>query len=328
VNPMDRRAFFQTAGAAIGCAGCGASHAAMSEDAGNDAFGILVDTTECIGCRKCEWACNQENHLSDNPLESFEDTSVFDQARRMTPDAFTVVNRYPKSEDPGNSVYAKVQCMHCVRPACVSACLVGALTKTDTGAVVYDAWKCIGCRYCMVACPFEVPAYEFEDAFTPQVRKCTMCFDRISKPPADSEQGETWAREDIFETGMTGQPACVAQCPPQALVFGKRGDLIQLARQRIAEKPESYYDHIYGEHEVGGTAWMYLAAQPFEELGFQAFRDDPVPELSEAIQHSVLRYGIPPLLVFGMLGAAMKVLRPADEERPPEAPSSSEEDAS
>ncbi|MCL4216223.1 MAG: 4Fe-4S dicluster domain-containing protein, partial [Candidatus Hydrogenedentes bacterium] len=125
--------------------------------------GMLVDTTECIGCRKCEFACALENDTSDAPVEAYEDESVFAVSRRMEHDAFTIVNRVEDPEQPENPTYIKHQCMHCLEPACVSACLVKALERTENGTVAYDAWKCIGCRYCMVACPFQVPAYEYED---------------------------------------------------------------------------------------------------------------------------------------------------------------------
>ncbi|MFA6239402.1 MAG: 4Fe-4S dicluster domain-containing protein [Candidatus Hydrogenedentales bacterium] len=286
---MNRRSFLHLVGAGVSCLGAGAAHAegvAVPED---DGMGMLVDTTECIGCRKCEFACDQAQELSGHPRESFEDTSVFDQQRRMTSDAYTVVNRFPQPETPDKPIYVKSQCMHCLEPACVSACLVGALTTAENGAVVYDAHKCMGCRYCMVACPFEVPAYEYHDALTPRVRKCIFCFDRVKN------EGKI--------------PACAEMCPPMCLTYGKRSDLLALAHEKIERHPDKYLDKVYGEHEVGGTRWLYLAAKPFEELGFQAFGDKPIPQLTETIQHSIFKFGIPPLLLFGVLGAAMTAFK-------------------
>ena len=247
---------------------------------------MLVDTTECIGCRKCEWACAQANQLTDYPLEAYEDDDVFDHPRRMTEDAFTVVNRYPGAAESETPAYVKAQCMHCLKPACVSACLVGALQKQPNGAVTYDAWKCIGCRYCMVACPFQVPAYEYNDAVTPRVRKCTFCFERVEK------EGK--------------MPACAEMCPPMCLTFAKRNELIKLAHEKIQSNPDRYVDHVYGENELGGTAWMYLTARPASELGVPEFDNKPIPEYTEPLQHSLFKFGLPPAMLFGVLTAAMK----------------------
>lgn len=254
-----------------------------------DPMGMLVDTTECIGCRKCEWACNEAQRLTHKPIQEFEDMSVFDRTRRMTSDAFTVVNRYDNPANPEKPVHVKIQCMHCLEPACVSACLVRALQRADNGAVVYDAYKCIGCRYCMLACPFEVPAYEYHVPLTPRVMKCNFCFDRVAK------EGRL--------------PACAEMCPPMSLTFGKRSELLTLAHAKMETHPGRYVPRVYGEQEVGGTGWLYLASRPFEELGFLKLESEPVPQLTETIQHSVFKYGLPPLLLYGLLGAAMKVFK-------------------
>jgi formate dehydrogenase iron-sulfur subunit len=273
----------------VGGLAAGTAQASEGTEPAADGVAVLVDTTECIGCRKCEYACNRENELSDHPLESYEDTSVFQQARRMTADSYTVINRYENPNDAEKPIYVKSQCMHCLRPACVSACLVGAFSKSDTGAVVYDASKCMGCRYCMVACPFQVPAYEYGNALTPQVRKCVMCFERVE-------------RENKL-------PACVEMCPVNTLTFGKRSEVLKLAHDKIAAHPGRYQPKVYGEEEVGGTRWLYLASQSFEELGFLTLGTKPIPEYTETIQHGIFKFGIPPLLLFGLLGAAMSVFR-------------------
>lgn len=228
-----------------------------------DRYGILTDLTLCIGrnCRKCEAACNKENKLPP-PKVPFEDNSVFDQTRRPEPQSFTVVNRYPHPQSGGPPIYVKNQCRHCDEPACASACLVKAFTKTREGAVTYNKGVCVGCRYCMTACPFYVPAYEYNKPFSPEVKKCTMCYDtRVSKG---------------------GIPACVEACPMETMTFGKRSDLIRLARKRIIENPDKYIDHIYGEQEVGGTSWMYISGVPFEQLGFPMdLGTKPYPELTK-----------------------------------------------
>ncbi len=296
----DRRQFFSAVG--VGVAGlCGAAVAETprSEDV-SDGMGMLVDTTECIGCRKCEWACAKANGLTELPVEAYEDAAVFDQPRRMTADAYTVVNRYPNPADPAKPIFAKVQCMHCLKPACASACIVGALRRQESGAVTYDAWKCMGCRYCMVACPFQVPAYEYDNPLTPMVRKCTFCFERVMTE--------------------NKKPACAEICPPMCLTFAKRSELLGLAREKIASNTERYVQHVYGEREVGGTSWMYLTGQPATQLGMLELGEKPIPQLTETIQHSVFKFGVPPLLLFGLLGAAMKTLgknEPVDSETMP-----------
>jgi Fe-S-cluster-containing dehydrogenase component len=156
-------------------AGAGACLAASSASAGGthhftgypESFGVLFDSTKCIGCRKCEAACNKVNELPAQPVP-FDDLTVMDKRRRTHHDTFTVVNKYAVGDKP---VYRKQQCNHCLEPACASACFVGAFKKDKTGAVSYDASKCVGCRYCMIACPFEIPTYEYHDPVTPRVRK-------------------------------------------------------------------------------------------------------------------------------------------------------------
>lgn len=295
---LNRRTFLATVGAGVAALDARSASADTGADAGEDGgMGMLVDTTECIGCRKCEFACNQAQNLSSKALDTFEDMSVLNMPRRMTADTYTVINKYNQPETPEKPIYVKSQCMHCVKPACVSACLVGALRTETNGAVVYDAQKCMGCRYCMVACPFEVPAYEYHDALAPRVRKCIFCFDRVKN------EGKI--------------PACAEMCPPMCLTYGKRSELLKLAHEKIAAKPDLYVDKVYGEHEVGGARWLYLAAKPFEQLGFLALGDTPVPSLTESIQHGIFKFGIPPLMLYGLLGAAMTAFRnePAPDGR-------------
>ncbi|MGE5235086.1 MAG: 4Fe-4S dicluster domain-containing protein [Acidobacteriota bacterium] len=251
-----------------------------------------MDTTKCIGCRKCEWACNQANGLPVQPLDSFEDTSVFAGMRRPDVGHYTVVNRFPGPAGSDRPLFVKVQCMHCDDPACASACLVSALEKGKDGAVTYTPWRCMGCRYCMVACPFQVPAYEYENAVDPRIRKCTFCSERVS------QEGRV--------------PACVEICPPQCLTFGKRSDLIGLAHRLIHNGPGSYVGALYGEKEVGGTSWLYLSSVPFPQIGFPPLGEAPPPRLTEAMQHGVFKDAIPPLALFGLLAGIMRLFRPED----------------
>jgi len=227
-----------------------------------DQFGVLVDTTVCIGCRRCEWGCKEQNKLpNQRPLREYEkDQTVFQKVRRTHADVYTVVNRFQNPRDSSRPIYVKKQCMHCYEPGCASSCFVKAFTKRSEGAVTYDASLCVGCRYCMAACPFDIPAYQYYDPFTPEVTKCTFCFDRIRA------QG--------------GVPACVEICPVETMTFGKRTDLIELAHKKIRDNPGRYVNHVYGETEVGGTSWMYLSAVPFNMIGFRTdLGTVPIPTL-------------------------------------------------
>jgi formate dehydrogenase iron-sulfur subunit len=263
----DRRTFLKML-AGVGIAGVCLEDSARADMAAlkgyPDQSGVLVDTTVCIGCRRCEWACKEWNKLpNQKTLKEYEkDSTVFEQIRRTHADAYTVVNRFSNPIDPSKPIYVKKQCMHCYEPGCASSCFVKAFTKQPVGAVTYDASLCVGCRYCMAACPFDMPAYQYDNAFTPEVAKCTFCFDRISK------EG--------------GVPACVGICPVETMTFGKRTDLIDLAHKKISDNPVRYVNHVYGENEVGGTSWMYLSAVPFNMIGFRTdLGTAPVPTLGK-----------------------------------------------
>ena len=265
----NRRHFLKT----VGVTGCSAlfgtsRKAQCVEDFTGwpDRYGVLTDTTLCIGCRSCEEACNAANNLPE-PEIPFDDLDILDEERRPEAHAYTVVNRHPNPKDPDEPITVKIQCMHCNEPACASACLVKALTKTPEGAVVYNEDVCIGCRYCMAACPFYVPAYDYSSPLHPKVSKCTLCYERVKK-------GEI--------------TACAEACPAEAILFGKRSELIEIARQRIRENPDTYINHIYGEHEAGGTSWMYLSAVPFEKIGFRAdVGKKPYPEYTRGFLTAV-----------------------------------------
>ena len=265
-----------------------------------DHVGVLNDTTLCIGCRECEAACNRRNHLP-RTASPFSNRDVLRTFRRPSDTAFTVVNEFAGSPSPDQAAlqqtYCKVQCMHCLHPSCVSACIVGAMTKAADGSVVYNPTICLGCRDCQIACPFEVPAYEFNEPLMPRVRKCELCTDRAK--------------------GTGANPACAASCPTEALVFGRRADLVAMARERIARRPDRYVNHLYGEFEVGGTSWMYLVGRPVEEVGLVRLPDAPPPERTEAIQHGIFKYGIIPVTLYGALAGIMWVNhRKHPEEHP------------
>jgi formate dehydrogenase iron-sulfur subunit len=220
---------------------------------------ILIDTTKCIGCRACQVACKSWNDLPGKQA-SFSDT--WSNPRYLDADNYTrIIFRENVAADGTLSWnFIKRQCNHCNYPACASACPVGALKKMPDGPVVYDDGKCIGCRYCMMACPFQVPKFEWGSA-VPLIRKCTFCADRQA----------------------AGQkPACVTTCPTEALVFGDRDKLLKEAHRRIGSKPDKYFPQVYGETTGGGTAKLYLTAVSLDQLGLghRGFRTDlgPTPQ--------------------------------------------------
>jgi len=260
---ISRRSFFRLAGAT---AGSGVAMSAQARATAEDDRlpGVLVDTTRCVGCRGCEAACAEANDLPAPP----DGDEVMKSRRDTSQTAFTVVNR---TDAPGGGDrFGKKQCMHCVAPACASACPVRALNKLPTGPVTYDAGKCMGCRYCMVACPFDVPKYEYE-ALAPRVRKCTFCAPRQAK-------------------GLP--PACAEVCPSGALTFGKRHELLEEAKRRIYAAPDRFVHKVYGEHEAGGTSFLYISDVPFEKLGLQGgVPEKPYPELVAGA------LGAPPLVM-------------------------------
>jgi len=261
---IDRRSFLKVLGGGIASVASGSiltpSLLKAEEVASLKQFvGVLVDTTRCVGCRSCEAACAEANHL---PTPDIGDESAFEKERQTTVSQLTVVNRY-KTEK--GDVFVKRQCMHCNQPGCVSACLVKAMQKRKEGPVTWDT-NCMGCRYCMPSCPFEVPKFEYQSS-NPRIQKCNLCWDRLRK-------GE--------------KPACVENCPEEALLFGTRKKLIEEANRRIYQKPGEYLTHIYGEHEVGGTGYLYLSKVPFEQIGFRTdLGTTPYPEFTKGFLYSV-----------------------------------------
>jgi Fe-S-cluster-containing dehydrogenase component len=242
---IDRRKFLKVLGAGIG--GIAGStllapqlKAAEETGGGKALVGVLVDTTKCVGCRSCEVACAEAHGL---PVPDQSDESVFEKQRQTSITQWTVVNRY-KTEK--GEVFTKRQCMHCNQPGCVAACLVKAMQKREEGPVTWDG-NCMGCRYCMVSCPFDIPKFEY-NTWNPRIHKCNLCYERV-------KEGK--------------QPACVEACPAEALTFGTRKGLVEEAKTRIYQNPDNYYHHLYGEYEVGGSSYMYLSAVPFEQIGFR-----------------------------------------------------------
>jgi formate dehydrogenase iron-sulfur subunit len=203
---------------------------------------LLYDATMCIGCKQCEQACAEQNKLP------------YDEKTAAEP--IQSDHKYTVVLTKGDKFMRRL-CMNCLDPACASVCPVGALRKTAAGPVIYEEDRCMGCRYCMVACPFSVPKYEW-NKLLPRVRKCTMCPDRI----------------------QAGLPtACAEICPTGATKFGERDELIAEARQRIRDNPGNYVDHVYGLAEVGGTSVLLLSSVPFGEFGYHT-PEYPLPMLT------------------------------------------------
>jgi formate dehydrogenase iron-sulfur subunit len=213
---------------------------------------LLIDITKCIGCKACVRACKEANHLPETEKQEEELSST----------AYTVVK-----EKEG--IYFRRLCMHCNDPTCASVCPVKAFEKTKEGAVIHNPKKCIGCRYCIQACPFGVPTYEWQKT-NPLVRKCTMCIQR-------QRQGQI--------------PACAQICPMEATVFGDREELLKVARKMILQYPDQYVDHIYGQKEVGGTSVLILSNVPFEKLGFpNNLTDKPLSDLTWKVISKIPNY--------------------------------------
>jgi formate dehydrogenase iron-sulfur subunit len=257
---MHRRTFLKNLSVLGGSSLSIATSRAEERAVGNRPVGVLVDTTRCLGCRSCEMACSKAHGL---PKPDFDPKTGYNKPRTMTERQWTAVSRY--QTDAGR-IFVKRQCMHCSQPACAAACPTKAMYKTSGGPVIWREDKCMGCRYCMISCPFDVPKFEFGSA-VPRIQKCIMCWDRL-------EKGE--------------KPACVQNCVGKALVFGSRSEMMELAKERIYGNPDKYHHHVYGENEVGGTGWFYISAVPFEQIGF---RDDlgttAYPEYTREFLYSV-----------------------------------------
>lgn len=235
---------------------------------------ILYDSTLCVGCRSCESACSAKwgNPYNDNIAKE----------EQLSAHKVTAIQTFGEK-------YMRRLCMHCEVPTCASVCPVGALEKTALGAVVYDEDKCMGCRYCMAACPFQVPTYEW-NAMVPRVKKCNLCYERQIK----------------------GEPtACTKECPTNATICGDRDAMIAEAKKRLAEKPGEYYPGIYGLSDVGGTSVFMISALPFNQLGLRMdLPKEPLPALTwKVLSH------IPDVVVLGsvLLGGIWWITHRRDE---------------
>jgi formate dehydrogenase iron-sulfur subunit len=219
---------------------------------------ILTDVTKCIGCEDCVAACKKANDTgaADAPWEWQSEATGLSSTR------WTTIERTSEGR------FVRVHCRHCLDPGCAAACPVSALKVTPEGAVAYDPSICLGCRYCLMACPFVMTRYEWESA-NPRVRKCILCYEEL-------------------KAGRMEQPACTEKCPTEATIFGEREALLAEARRRIAAEPDKYIDHIWGEHEVGGTSVIYISDVDLTAAGWPArLSERPVPELATRVLNTV-----------------------------------------
>jgi formate dehydrogenase iron-sulfur subunit len=214
---------------------------------------ILVDVTRCAGCERCTVACVEANH---------NDPVIAEVDRATTADGLSA-QRWCTVVEADAGRFARKSCMHCLEPSCVAACLVGGLSKTEQGPVVYDPDKCIGCRYCMLACPFHVPRYEWSNV-APFMRKCDMCAERLAHG---------------------GRPACVEACPHDALSFGTREAMLAEARARTADKAAGYLPRVWGETELGGTSVLYVSDVDLGALGWPGAEASSIPAITDPVIH-------------------------------------------
>jgi formate dehydrogenase iron-sulfur subunit len=246
---------------------------------------ILVDVTRCVGCEQCVAACVRANGL---------DVQAAEADRRAGGDGLSANRLCAVQELDGR--FVRKSCLHCLEPSCVAACLVGAITRTAEGPVAYDRDKCIGCRYCMLACPSHVPRYEWSRT-TPLMQKCSMCADRLAK-------GE--------------RPACVAACPRGALELGDRKQLLGRAKALVAGGRSRYLPRVWGEHEWGGTSLLYVSDVDLSPLGWPKPTTAAIPELTDPlIEKTPFIGGGVGLLLWGVgavIQRRMRLMKKGDNE--------------
>lgn len=258
------------------------AHAEEEKEAPKGALGLLYDATRCVGCKSCMVKCSEVNGLKPDTR-----TDGLHQAP-PTLNYYTknIIKLY-RTADGSDHSYFKQQCMHCVDPGCVTACMFGGLRKDkETGVVWWYGTKCVGCRYCEIACNFHVPAFQW-DGFNPKIVKCELCREYLAK-------------------GGT-QPGCSLVCPTQAVIYGKREDLLKEAKRRIAANPDKYYQNrVYGEHDAGGTQVLYLSRVGFDKIGLPSLGEESIPS-GLKYSHMVYKWmALPVALYAGMVMFASK----------------------
>ncbi|MGF1508557.1 MAG: hydrogenase 2 operon protein HybA [Myxococcota bacterium] len=253
-----------------------------------DAVSMLYDATLCTGCQACVSACNEANDL---PPDTEAADGMWHMSGDLTARTKNIIKLYQEEDDETYS-FVKRQCMHCLEPACVTGCPFKALDKRADGAVVWESSRCIGCRYCEIACPFDVPKFEWEN-FNPRIVKCEFCVHRL-----DEGVG----------------PACTSVCPTAAVIFGYRADLLEESRRRIQDNPGRYHENrVYGEYEGGGTQVLYLSALPFEKLGLPKLGSESVSHYGTKVHHILYRWLALPIILY-LLSAGIIRKRWLDHE--------------
>lgn len=311
---MDRRQFLK--GVLAGGAAAATCTPAVVEARGNltmppQAMGLLYDSTLCIGCKACVAACKESNGL---PPEFSNENDLWDTPLDISGKTKNIIKMYKdgtgltKDAETDGYAFMKHSCLHCVDPSCVSACPVSAMRKDPvTGIVTYDESDCIGCRYCIVACPFDVPRFQYDTPF-PKIVKCELC-------------------NHLKEGDAYQYSACAQVCPTGATLYGPTAELKKEAERRLALKPgetavfprgkvgsddtyegkvANYLPQIYGDKELGGTQVLKLSAVSFEKLGFRTLPERSFASVSETMQHTLYGYLIAPAIVLGGLIAVAK----------------------
>ncbi|HZY04712.1 MAG TPA: hydrogenase 2 operon protein HybA [Anaeromyxobacteraceae bacterium] len=274
---VSRRTVLRVLGAgAAGAAAAGAlpAQARVRPTLPPDAKGLLYDSTLCIGCRACVTKCKEANELPPDARPMMG--AVYDAPADLNATTKTVIQLH---QEGGKSAFMKRQCMQCVDPACVTACMIHAFQKGKEGVITYEKSRCIGCRYCQIACPFNVPKFEWAKA-VPKIVKCELCRHR--------KEG----------------PACSEVCPRGAVVYGKTADLLAQAKRRIAAEPKRYFPKVYGETDGGGTQCLYLAPAwvSFEKLGLPDLGAEGVPQKAVGLQHALYQGMVAPAVLYAALG--------------------------
>jgi Fe-S-cluster-containing dehydrogenase component len=279
MKTLDRRTLLKSIAAAGATAAVGPSavEAAAKTTPQEDMAGLLFDATKCVGCQACVASCRDANEVAYGRQSTLQDTNV-----DLSANTKNIIKL--ARQDGQQGTFMKMQCMHCIEPACVSACMFGSLQKREHGIVTWKGDRCTGCRYCQVACPFGVPKFEWESR-NPEIVKCELCRHRLAEG---------------------GIPACAEVCPRDAVIYGKRPELLEEARRRIAGDPELYLPKIYGEHDGGGTQVLYISHIPFTALGLPALDDRPVPETLHKVQGRIYKGFIAPIAAYAVLVAAIK----------------------
>ena len=219
----------------------------------NTRMSVLYDASKCTACQACSVACKQWNDL---PAEKTVITTSIQSHDNFTPKTWTFI-RFKETFENNKMEwnFRKNQCMHCGEAGCIKACSYDAISRTETGFVVIDHQKCIGCGYCTAGCPFNVPRVDEQKK---KSYKCTGCPERTAN-------------------GMI--PACVATCQPEALVYGEREQIVKMAEARVkALLPKYPKANVYGAKDLKGLNFTYVLLREPEYYGLPA-----VPAVSLAI---------------------------------------------